>query len=128
MKISKVTHDPYKRRTVKRMPKDIRYVQQSVNDERIFYSESEKAYYVTDIKEYHDAKYIAELAGLTLAEYGDGSDYSTAESYCYWNKTGNRQDEPEVYIEYDFDLPDDFGRKTRAGTVHFACGSFLAIV
>lgn len=127
MKIVKVTHDPYKRRTVKHMPKDIRYVQQTVNNERTFYSESQKAYYVTDILTYQDAKYIAELAGLTLAEYGDGADYSASESYCYWNKTGNRKDEPEIYIEYDFDLSDDFGRKTRAGTVHFACGSFLAM-
>ena len=87
MKIIKVTHDPYNKRTVKCMPKDIKYRQQTVNGEYLFYSESKNAYYATNILAYQDAKYLAEVAGLQLAEYGDGADYSTVESYCYWNKS-----------------------------------------
>ena len=41
--------------------------------------------------------------GLTLAEYGDGADYSNAAAYAYWNLTGNRHDMPLVRIEYDWD-------------------------
>lgn len=67
------------------------------------------------INTYQDAVKLATRRGLRLAEYGDGADYSTAEAYAYWNKSGNRIDAPEIYIEYDFDLPDN-----RAGTVHFA--------
>jgi hypothetical protein len=56
---------------------------------------------------------------LKLAEFGDGSDYSTAEGYAYWNKSGNRRDPAGIYIEYDFDGEDADGRKVIAGTVHF---------
>mgnify|MGYP000930042607 CR=1 FL=1 len=72
------------------------------------------------IKTYQEAAVLAKKLKLTLAEYGDGADYSTAEAYCYWNKSGNRRDRPEIYIEYDFDGMDKNGRRTRAGTVHFA--------
>lgn len=125
MKITKVTHDPYYKRMVKRIPKDIKYAQQSVNDEYIFYSASEKAYYVTPFKTYQEVKHVAESVGLMLAEYGDGADHSTAEAYCYWNKSGNRNDPSDIYIEYDFDGADENGRKTRAGTVRFVCGNFF---
>ena len=57
--------------------------------------ESVKAY-----NDYDVAKNQAEKDGLKLAEYGDvyGSHYS----YCYWNKSGNRNDSEEVICYYTF--------------------------
>lgn len=68
---------------------------------------------------YKDVEKVADELGLTLAEYGDGADYSEAEAYCYWNKSGNRNDPWGIYIEYDFDLENEEGRKVYAGTIRF---------
>jgi len=46
MKIKKVIENPYKKYTVKHLPKDAEYRQQSVNDDEIYYSKSKQAYYV----------------------------------------------------------------------------------
>lgn len=72
-----------------------------------------------NIKTYQEAARLAKERKLILAEYGDGADYSLAEAYCYWNKSGNRYDEPEIYIEYDFDGLNRDGKAVLAGTVHF---------
>ena len=70
---------------------------------------------------YQEAAKIAKQRGLILAEYGDGADYSDAEAYCYWNRTGNRNHPHEIYIEYDFDkIDENTGRKTLAGTEKFS--------
>lgn len=72
-----------------------------------------------DELKYSDVASAARVFGLTLAEYGDGADYSEAESYAYWNATGNRHDPAAILIEYDFDILDKNNRPTQAGTVHF---------
>ena len=43
--IYKVKHNPYKKYIVKKMPKDVEYKQQTVNDYPCYYSRSEDAYY-----------------------------------------------------------------------------------
>jgi hypothetical protein len=53
---------------------------------------------MNNIKTYQEAATLANQRNLTLAEYGDGADYSDAEAYCYWNKSGNRHDPYEIYI------------------------------
>jgi hypothetical protein len=45
MTIKKVT-EKYRKYAVKNLPKDAIYSQQDVNDNKIYYSESKKAYYV----------------------------------------------------------------------------------
>jgi hypothetical protein len=72
---------------------------------------------------YADVKQEAKRLGLTLAEYGDGADYSDADAYCYWNESGNRRDEQTLYVEYNFDDLDKNGRAVCAGTVRFVSGT-----
>lgn len=47
--------------------------------------------------DYYKAKKRAEQLGLKEAEYGD---LSNGTAYCYWNKSGDRNDDAEVYVEY----------------------------
>lgn len=47
--------------------------------------------------DYYKAKKRAEQLGLKEAEYGD---LSNGTAYCYWNKSGDRDDDAEVYVEY----------------------------
>jgi hypothetical protein len=68
---------------------------------------------------YMDVERAALGFGLTLAEFGDGADYSVATDYAYWNVSGKRTDPAAIYVEYDFDILDESGRENRAGTVHF---------
>lgn len=51
--------------------------------------------------DYEEAKDRAEELGLVEAEYGDvyGSDLS----YCYWNESGNRNDDEQVIAYYKFE-------------------------
>ena len=58
----------------------------------------------TEVKcfsDYNAAKKYAESHGLKEAEYGDvhGMPYA----YCYWNKTGDRNDDEEVIAYYAFE-------------------------
>ena len=46
MIIKKVSENPYRKNTVKKLHTDAEYRQQSVTDEEIFYSKEKKAYYV----------------------------------------------------------------------------------
>ena len=46
MKIKKIVENPFRKYEVKKLPSDIEYRQQSVNDEPIYYSKLKKAYYV----------------------------------------------------------------------------------
>ena len=46
MNIKKIKENPYRKYSVKRLPNDVEYRQQSVTDEEIFYSKEKKAYYV----------------------------------------------------------------------------------
>lgn len=50
---------------------------------------------------YYEAKAKAEKLGLKEAEYGDIS--GTDISYCYWNKSGDRNDDAEIFCYYTFD-------------------------
>jgi hypothetical protein len=68
---------------------------------------------------YTDVERAAFGFGLTLAEFGDGADYSVATDYAYWNATGNRSDPAAIYVEFDFDILDKSSRGAWAGTVHF---------
>lgn len=53
-------------------------------------------------KTYKAAKKRAEAMGLQLAEYG--CIYGTKSTfYAFWNKSGDRHDPAEVYVEYKFD-------------------------
>lgn len=47
---------------------------------------------------YYVGKKYAEKLNLKLAEYGDV--YGSTLSYCYFNKSGNRNDAEEVIIYY----------------------------
>ena len=53
-----------------------------------------------EYKTYKAAERNAEKMGLRLAEYGT---LSNGKGYCYWNKSGNRNDRAAVYCEYKFD-------------------------
>lgn len=46
MIVEKIKENPYRKYTVKKLPNDVEYRQQSVNDDPIYYSKSEQAYYV----------------------------------------------------------------------------------
>ena len=50
---------------------------------------------------YYTAKERAEELGLKEAEYGDV--YNSDIAYCYWNKSGNRNDDEEVICYYFFE-------------------------
>ena len=51
-------------------------------------------------KTYKAAERNAEKTGLRLAEYGE---LSNGKGYCYWNKSGDRNDRAIIYCEYKFD-------------------------
>ena len=51
-------------------------------------------------KKYQNAKRRAEELCLIVAEYGDIYGTNPRKSYCYWNKTGDRHDNPMIYCEY----------------------------
>ena len=59
--------------------------------------------------DYHKALKRANELGLKEAEYGDL--YNSEISYCYWNKSGDRNEDEEVMAYYAFD-----GNKLRALT------------
>ena len=59
--------------------------------------------------DYHKALKRANELGLKEAEYGDV--YNSEISYCYWNKSGDRNEDEEVIAYYAFD-----GNKLRALT------------
>lgn len=46
MKIKRIVENPFRRYEVKKLPKDAKYVQHSINDEEIYYSKLKQAYYV----------------------------------------------------------------------------------
>lgn len=46
MKIKKIIENPFRRYEVKNLPKDAEYRQQSVDDNKIYYSKMKKCYYV----------------------------------------------------------------------------------
>ena len=46
MKIKRIVESPFRKYEVKRLPKDAEYIQQSINNEEIYYSKSKQAYYV----------------------------------------------------------------------------------
>lgn len=46
MNIKKIKENPYRKYSVKRLPDDVEYRQQSINDDEIYYSKKELAYYV----------------------------------------------------------------------------------
>ena len=46
MKIMKVKHDPYRKYEVKKLPKDLEYVQQDIKDNEIYFSKTQQAYFV----------------------------------------------------------------------------------
>lgn len=50
---------------------------------------------------YYEAKQEAEKRKLLLAEYGDV--YGSSLSYCYWNKSGNRNEDEIIICYYRFD-------------------------
>ena len=52
-----------------------------------------------EYKTYKAAERNAEKMGLRLAEYGD---LSNGKSYCYWNKSGNRNDRAIIYCEHNW--------------------------
>lgn len=56
---------------------------------------------VTAYGDYQQAKKDAEKQKLLLAEYGDI--YGSSLSYCYFNKTGNRNDDEIIICYYRFD-------------------------
>lgn len=51
--------------------------------------------------DYEIAEERAEELGLKMAEYGDY--YNSDLSYCYWNKSGNRNDDAQVIVYYKFE-------------------------
>lgn len=51
--------------------------------------------------DFEQAKKEAERLGLKESEYGDK--LGTKYSYCLWNKTGNRDDNEEIYAIYTFE-------------------------
>lgn len=53
-----------------------------------------------EYKTYKAAKRNAEKKGLRLAEYGQI--YGTTKFYCYWNKSGDRNDRAIIYCEYNW--------------------------
>lgn len=50
--------------------------------------------------DYYKAEEQAKKEGLILAEYGDV--YGSNKVYCYWNKTGNRNDAEVIICYYTF--------------------------
>ena len=48
--------------------------------------------------DYNVAKARADELNLCLAEYGNINNIS----YCYWNKSGNRDDAAEIFVYYKF--------------------------
>lgn len=54
---------------------------------------------------YHTAKKLAEKRGLVEREYGDTGYMLGAEplSYCEWNRSGSRDDEPEIVVYYGWE-------------------------
>jgi len=46
MKIKKITENPFRKHEVKNLPKDAEYRQQSVDDNKIYYSKTKQSYYV----------------------------------------------------------------------------------
>ena len=53
-------------------------------------------------KTYKAAKLRADKMGLQLAEYGCIYGSNTT-FYACWNKSGDRHDPVEIYVEYKFD-------------------------
>lgn len=55
---------------------------------------------------YYKAKALAEKRGLVEREYGDTGYMLIDEpiSYCEWNRTGSRDDEPEIVCYYSWKL------------------------
>ena len=51
--------------------------------------------------DFEQAKKEAERLGLKESEYGDK--WGTKYSYCLWNKTGNKDDNEEIYAIYTFE-------------------------
>lgn len=54
---------------------------------------------------YWSAKKLAEKRGLRECEYGDC--YGSKVSYCLWNKSGSRDDEPDIECYYLFEKQAD---------------------
>ncbi len=69
---------------------------------------------------FSDVKNTALELGFQLVEYGDclcPEAHNNAESYAFWNVSGNRNDASAITVYYDFDVEDEKGIKNRAGTV-----------
>ena len=70
--------------------------------------------------QYDQVKDTASKLGLVLAEFGDclcPEAHNGAESYAYFNNSGDRNDTQTLLVYYNFDKPDKDGRLTKAGTV-----------
>lgn len=48
MRIKKIIEKPFRKYEVKNLPKDAEYRQQSVNDNKIYFSKIKQCYYVVD--------------------------------------------------------------------------------
>jgi len=46
MIIKKISQNPFRKHTVKNLPKDAEYRQQSINDNKIYYSKVKQCYYI----------------------------------------------------------------------------------
>lgn len=46
MVIKKIIENPFHKQIVKKLPYDAEYRQQSINNDKIYYSDSKKSYYV----------------------------------------------------------------------------------
>lgn len=64
---------------------------------------------------YYKAKALAEKRGLAEREYGDTGYMLGSEplSYCEWNRTGSRDDEPEIVCYYGWEEVGDRLRPVR---------------
>ena len=45
MKIKRIAESPFRKYTVKKLPKDATYQQHNIDDNEVFYSKSKNAYY-----------------------------------------------------------------------------------
>ena len=58
---------------------------------------------------YYTAKRLAEKRGLIEREYGDTGYMLGGEplSYCEWNRSGSKDDEPEIVVYYGWEIEGD---------------------
>lgn len=76
---------------------DIKLKEESIKEDFTYMNgDKVKVFY-----DFEQAKKEAERLGLKESEYGDK--WGTKYSYCLWNKTGNRDDNEEIYAIYTFE-------------------------